>query len=275
MFQRLVGSLARAQTARVFRALEILVRIVSARLDDGARLELVRHLVRGVIPNYRLKWPQMTWWEDPSFDQYLEKFGEKDGFNADRRFCLWQLLRLVDAVEGDTAECGVYRGAGSYLICAGNAVSRMPRTHHAFDSFEGLSEPSNKDGSHWRTGDLATPIEIVRSALSCFKRVSLHKGWIPKCLDEVASGSFAFVHVDVDLYQPTLDSVRFFYPRMSRHAILVCDDYGFTTCPGATKACEEALEGKPERFVSLPDGGGFFITGVATALSTDVAARVP
>ena len=73
------------------------------------------------------------------------------------------------------------------------------------------------------------------------------------------------VHVDVDLYEPTLASLAFFYPRMNPGGVMVCDDYGFTTCPGATKAVDEFLHDKPEKMIALPNGGGFFIAGVSTA----------
>jgi hypothetical protein len=72
--------------------------------------------------------------------------------------------------------------------------------------------------------------------------------------------------VDVDLYEPTRDSIRFFYDRLNPGGILVCDDYLFMTCPGATEAIDEFLADKPEKMLGLPGGGGFFIKGCATAL---------
>jgi hypothetical protein len=48
--------------------------------------------------------------------------------------------------------------------------------------------------------------------------------------------------------------------------IIVCDDYWFTTCPGATKAVDEFLADKPEKMLPLAQGGGFLIKGQATAL---------
>jgi len=36
--------------------------------------------------------------------------------------------------------------------------------------------------------------------------------------------TFLFVHVDVDLYEPTRDSIAFFYPRMNLGAVSLCDD---------------------------------------------------
>ena len=78
------------------------------------------------------------------------------------------------------------------------------------------------------------------------------------CLRMLDQASHA-VHVDVDLYQPTRDSIDFFYPRLNPGGLFVCDDYGFTTCPGATKAIDDFMADKPETIVSMDAGGCFFV----------------
>lgn len=237
-----------------------------AALGPEERFEALRQAGRRLVPEYRFKWPQMAWWEDREFTAYLERFGEGEGMNADRRWMLSQLLRLVEEVPGDTAECGVFRGAGSYLICRANrAQARRGRRHFAFDSFEGLSAPSPLDGGHWRRGDLACSAEEVRRNLAEFSAVSLLPGWIPGRFPEVAERRFAFVHIDVDLHEPTRESLAFFYPRMSEGGVVLCDDYGFTTCPGATRAVEDFLADRPEKMLALSCGGGFFVKGRRTA----------
>jgi O-methyltransferase len=221
---------------------------------------------RILVPKYRFKWPQMEWWDEPAFNEYLARFDEIDGMNTDRRWMLYQLMRLVRDVSGDSAECGVFNGAGSYIICKVTQEDRLHhRTHHLFDSFEGLSRPSEFDGKHWREGDLSCPMKTVTENLSEFNNISIHKGWIPQCFSEVEHKSFCFVHIDVDLYQPTLDSIEFFYPRMNKGGLILCDDYGFTTCPGAKKAINEFLQDKKEKMVSLSGGGGFLIKGTETS----------
>jgi hypothetical protein len=74
----------------------------------------------------------------------------------------------------------------------------------------------------------------------------------------VADITFSFVHLDVDLYQPTHDSLAFFYPRMVTGGIIVCDDYGFDSCPGAKKALDDFFRDK-EEIINVPTGQAFVI----------------
>jgi O-methyltransferase len=237
------------------------------------RFRLLMKLGRIICPQYRFKWPQMDWLQDASFNAYLQKFGESDGMNSERRWMVKELLRLVEQVPGDTAECGAYEGAGSRLICEANADNkRVSRHHHIFDSFAGMSNPESLDGAFWKQGDMARGEDVVRNNLAPFDNFSLHKGWIPERFTDIADRRFAFVHIDVDLYAPTRDSLQFFYERMNDGGIIVCDDYGFTTCPGATRAVNECLANRTERMIALPSGGGFLIKGIATASNGGVQA---
>jgi O-methyltransferase len=95
--------------------------------------------------------------------------------------------------------------------------------------------------------------------------VSWHKGWIPERFVDVESRRFALVHIDVDLYDPTKDSMEFVYPRVNPGGIILCDDYACTTCPGATRAVDDYLADKPGKMVLLSCGGGFLIKGILTA----------
>lgn len=234
--------------------------------DELVRFDMLMRMGQWLVPRYRFKWPQMDWWDDEQFTRYLAQFNELSLPNADRRWMLGQLMRLTSAIPGDTAECGVFQGAGSYLMCKANESSAFPeRTHHAFDSFEGLSQPSIEDGSFWTRGDLSATVEATAANLAEFRHLEIHKGWIPEVLAVADERSFSFVHIDVDLYSPTIESLRFFYPRMSPGGIILCDDYGFSSCPGATRAVDEFLAGKEESMLALSCGGGFLIKGRPTA----------
>lgn len=235
------------------------------------RLRLLRLAGKVLVPSYRFKWPQLDWWRNEEFTAYLRRFGELAVLNTDRKWMVYQLLRLIAHIPGDTAECGVYRGATSYLICRANQEAAHWKVHHLFDSFAGLSEPGLADGTHWWKGDLRNTLAETQRTLAEFeKATSYHRGWIPTRFREVADCRFSFVHIDVDLAQPTHDSIEFFYPRMNIGGIIVCDDYGQTICPGATEAIDHFFSNKPEKMISLPDGGGFVIINTPTAPSATV-----
>jgi O-methyltransferase len=242
--------------------------------DPAAGFRILRMTSEVFSPEYRFAENQLDWYNDRSFTAYLERFNELDKMNAPRRWMVRELLRVAAGVPGDTVECGSFEGAGSWLICASNVGTS--KIHHIFDSFEGLSEPGAGDGSHWTRGGLAAGVGVVSRNLAQFDGAfRLYKGWIPTRFPEVADKTFSFVHVDVDLEVPTADSIAFFYPRLSPGGVLVCDDYGSITCPGATRVFDEFMADKPEKVMQMPVGGGFIVKGLGLAPVTSLPAPRP
>lgn len=210
-------------------------------------------------PSFHFTEYGQIWRDDASFEKYYDELVGDEYHSIDRKYTVKQLLQQVRHIEGDMAECGAYKGATSYLICEFIRQQDKTIVHHVFDSFEGLSKPGSHDGDHWTAGNLVSAEEICRSNLSQFDFVQYYKGWIPGRFTEVDTCTFAFVHIDVDLYQPTLDAVTFFYDRMNRGGIMICDDYGFVTCPGAKKAMDEFFSDKAEPVIMLTTGQALII----------------
>lgn len=207
----------------------------------------------------------LDWWNSKEHLAAWDSFPASNHDVKDRRFVLFSMAQSVAHLTGDTAECGVFDGASSHLICTANAPG-SDVWHHVFDSFEGLSapeaddQPTSPDAEGWNPGDLAVGLEQVRQNLARFELVKYYSGWIPERFVEVADRQFRFVHVDVDLYQPTRDSLSFFYPRLVVGGILLCDDYGSTRCPGARRAFDElAGEWGIGGVIELPTGQGFVV----------------
>lgn len=164
---------------------------------------------------------------------------------------LYRLIEEILPLEGAIAECGCYRGLSSHLM-----LSRLRRAdpgfsgagYHVFDSFEGLSEPGPEDRQigddppalrvHLaaQRGWFAVPLDVVRQGLAEFPDVSYHPGWIPASLSGQPERRYRFVHLDLDLHDPTLGALEYFFPRLVQGAILVCDDFNW---PGERKAIED------------------------------------
>ena len=190
-----------------------------------------------------------------------------------RFYSLQQLVHYVleKKIAGDFVECGVWKGHSAYLISKIISKSGLKKRLYIFDSFEGgLSKKVEKDLSsifkltqkeHEEQSKFFASLEIeVRRCLKDFNFVSLYKGWIPEQFYQVDKETFSFVHIDVDLYEPTLDTLKFFFPKLSKGGVIVCDDYNFHNFPGAKKAFDEFFEdNKCHMFYEVPMGGCFII----------------
>lgn len=202
-------------------------------------------------------------------EKYLKQFKEFDPSQwrlHDRRFVMSSIAVATAGLPGDTAECGVFEGATSFQICK-TREHRKDVTHHCFDSFEGLSQPTAEDAVTdkrayvWKKSDLTSPLEKTKRNLERFaSMVEYYPGWIPDRFPDVGDRQFSLVHIDVDLFEPTAASLDFFYPRLVPGGMIVCDDYGFTTCPGARKACDDFCARIPQKTViHLTTGQGIII----------------
>jgi len=213
-----------------------------------------------------------------NFPEYLRIYEEglnrsKMKDNPVRRarfFHAVQMLKLTRGIPGFTAEAGVFRGLASWLFC--NYLRRENstfngETHFMLDSFEGLSEPVAKDGDYpaKRHGEGAfthTSVDHVRNTLADFSDANIFKGWIPEVFESLPEQSYRFVHLDVDVYEPTLAGLRYFYPRLSRGGILVCDDFGpwdDNKWPGCIRAVNEFAAESGAVYASLDSGNAMFI----------------
>jgi len=215
---------------------------------------------------FRLYNRNLDWLQDTETLKVWQGFNQQARHITDRKFILESMAQYTSHVPGDTAECGVFDGGSSYLMCRAN-INKQGVEHHVFDSFEGLSEPNpqldtvqDSTAYVWQKHDLSIPLETVQKNLVEFDFVRYYKGWIPSRFNDVADKTFSFVHIDVDLYEPTWDSLVFFYDRLNAGGILLCDDYGSTICPGAKQAFDDFVKDKPEQSViHLTTGQGFIV----------------
>jgi O-methyltransferase len=79
-------------------------------------------------------------------------------------------------------------------------------------------------------------------------------GLVPDTLEVIRDRTFSFVHIDLDIYSAIKSACEFFYPRMQPGGILLFDDYGYSSCPGARAAIDEFFADKPEVKVAMVTG---------------------
>jgi O-methyltransferase len=242
---------------------------LSSRKKFDMRMALIRS-INNLFGTQTYK-SNLSWPIDANYSCVMNLFPPNTGKKIlphDRKYTLMQFLLLISNVPGHTAECGVFKGESSHIIL--HMTQGQKRQHYCFDSFEGLSEPSKKDlniskyGFKWGKSDLKVNEDVVRENLKQFDSCNVLKGWIPSRFQEVDKHFFSFVHIDVDLEHPTRDSLKFFYPRINPGGIIIIDDYGFESCPGARFATDGFMKDKPEKVLHLTTGQGVIIKGLNT-----------
>jgi O-methyltransferase len=177
-------------------------------------------------------------------------------------------------LEGARAECGVFQGFSALFAC--RAASQINASFdgadfHLIDSFAGFPQLAAQDyipmkaegrtrvAPAFRKGDAAVSFEQVQTLFQSFPRVHLKRGFIPEILCQLPETGWAFVHIDVDLYEATLAALEYFYPRLVKGGVIICDDYGSRLFPGARKAWDSYSEANNIPFITLETGQSVII----------------
>jgi hypothetical protein len=148
----------------------------------------------------------------------------------------------ANGVAGDVVEFGIYHGYMLEKLIEKTEELKMSRNIYGFDSFEGLSEPSvEHDYENWKKGQYAAGYDQVAAYLKLKDRPNLKliKGWLNETLqspEAQAIKKIAYARIDVDIYEPTKDCLDYLSSRLADGAILVFDDWCYTSTKGETKA---------------------------------------
>jgi len=152
-------------------------------------------------------------------------------------------------------EVGVYKGGGTYFLAS--VAERMAKGRvqlFAVDTFSGhdkLDLPNGEEGKHNEQRFTDTTFESVQAYLKEFPNVAVLQGRIQDRAEQLADQSFDLVHLDVDIYLPTLFSLRFFGERLNPGGIIIVDDYNYRTCPGIKQAIDDYLSETPFNFYKV------------------------
>lgn len=159
---------------------------------------------------------------------------------------LYMAVKNTTKIKGDIAEVGVFKGASAKIICEIKGVKKL----HLFDTFEGLPKPREFDNSNmFFENQFDSEMDEVKSYLTKYPNVEFYKGLFPATAYPITNTMFSFVHLDVDLYESTLEGLKFFYPRMNKSGIIISHDY--LNSSGVRKAMDEFFLDKPEPLIEV------------------------
>jgi hypothetical protein len=181
----------------------------------------------------------------------------------ERAVTLYQQVRHLElnGIEGALVECGVWKGGASALMALANIEHGSKRRElFLFDSFQGLPEPTKRDGAAvmakaqrlagrnlsgsgalepigWDRASRRDCEEIFRTVGYPAEHVHYHEGWFQETLPRTTGiGAVALLRLDGDWYESTKVCLEILYPKVVPGGFVVIDDYGHH------EGCREAVD---------------------------------
>jgi hypothetical protein len=180
-----------------------------------------------------------------------------------------RLQALVDAVRyceraavpGAFVECGVWRGGSVLAMLLTLADERSDaRDVYLYDTFEGMTKPTDADVSRlekpalatwqsaeekgepawgWLLGDFdeTTVRDTVLSSGYPESRLHFVRGPVEETIPDTVPDRIALLRLDTDWYESTRHELEHLYPRLVPGGVLIIDDYGHWE--GARRAADE------------------------------------
>lgn len=175
-----------------------------------------------------------------------------------------EIYKMILGIPGDIVECGVYKGSSLIqFLCFReyfeNAESRKVFGFDVFGKFPNELE-LDSDRSFVQRFESEGGYGISKDDLESYlskkglRNFQLIKGdvieTLPQFIERNPERRFSLVHVDVDVYEPTVCILENLWDRLVRGGLLVFDDFG--TVEGETRAVDEFLDKTSVRLKKLP-----------------------
>lgn len=165
----------------------------------------------------------------------------------------YELYKKIVELPGDVVELGVYKGGSFFQFAAFRELleNEQSRKLIGFDMFNEFPETHNDGDNAFRekwineTHNSYLTKEEIQKSLSNRKigNIELVQGdvavTIPEYLQKHPYMKIALLHIDVDIYEPTVIGLRYLYDCVVPDGIIILDDYGVA---GETKAVDEFIK---------------------------------
>lgn len=139
--------------------------------------------------------------------------------------------------EGDIVETGTFIGTSAAIIMnILKDADNCDRKLWAFDSFEGLPEPTMEDGTQGIQGGFRATEDLFKANMESLglldmSRLEITKGWFSSTCKTSKVERIAFLRLDGDLFSSTWDALAALYDRVVPGGFIYVDDYGsFVGC---------------------------------------------
>ena len=175
----------------------------------------------------------------------------------------YELYKSIINVPGHVIECGVFKGASLVRFCTFRELLENPfsRKIIGFDAFGKFPQQDAEEDQEFvrqfesSAGD-GIPIEELEKVFTHkgFENYELIQGDVEQTIPTYVANhpelKISLLHIDVDVYKPSITILNHLFDRVVVGGLIVLDDYG--TVAGETKAIDEFFARKSVTIEKLP-----------------------
>lgn len=171
--------------------------------------------------------------------------------------------RQAMLTEGDFVECGVNTGILSLAICRMVDFANADRKFWLFDTYKGIPQENMSATKRAHAVQLNSYYfdcyELAKRNFAPYPNAHLVRGVVPASLSEVEIGKVAYLSIDMNSAAPERAAIEHFWPKLSRGAVVVLDDYGFKGHDEQRNTIDEFAERAKVPVAMLPTGQGLIV----------------
>jgi hypothetical protein len=179
------------------------------------------------------------------YEASLEHFEKKCDIRDFMDVC--QLLKTVrdNAVTGDIAEFGSFRGHSGYLLASLMMALGMDKRLLLFDTFDSFPEEPLGIDRFWSKSH-PVDFEAVRRKFGPFPFVTFVKGDFTRTLETAGLQQLALAYVDCDAYRSTAYLIDRIFPEiLAPGGMMIFEDYGHAQLLGNRVAVHDYFDNRP------------------------------
>jgi hypothetical protein len=192
--------------------------------------------------------------------------GSEDDIHIEWRVhvLLWAATCAV-RLEGDFVECGVNTGIFSLAVCDYLDFNRTGKSFFLFDTFAGIPEEQITDEEKGLGRTEENPrsysecYETARRNFAPFPQARLIRGKVPDTLATVSIPRVCYLSIDMNIVQPEIAAIEFFWDKLSAGAPVILDDYAWSNYAPQKEAMDHFARKKGVSILNLPTGQGLLL----------------
>jgi hypothetical protein len=177
---------------------------------------------------------------------------------------IWAACQALK-LPGDFVECGVNTGMNSLALCDYLDFNRTGRSLYLFDTFCGIppEQVSERERALGRLAEngawYSECFELARKNFAPYHRAVLVRGKVPDTLSTVPIEQVCYLSLDMNIVEPEIAAISYFWDKLSPGAPVVLDDYGWQGFAPQKEAMDDFAASKGVKVLTLPTGQGLLL----------------